>query len=92
MLDRKISIIEKALVVNPLNDQLASAYLTYLKIKKIDSSVISSQCQTFLMAHPHSVPLLKIYLMNKIHNLSTYSHSYLHKIFNEKIKLLNQNI
>lgn len=83
VIDRKISIIEKALSINQFNERLGILYLGLLFERQHDHKEISKKCMEFIMQNPASISLWKFYFSLSIEQFSSFSHPYIRKVFEE---------
>ena len=90
ILERKISILEKALQHNPLHPVLGLEYLPLLAQLKQDLPASRGKCEEFLKQTPSSLSLWELYFWLSTHHLPSFSHALLPTLLQRAGAILKQ--
>lgn len=92
ILERQITIIEKALQMNPLSPKLGLLYLDLMFRKHMEISFIMERCMEFIKAHPDCCQLWRFYIFLQLSQFHQYSHETIRTVFEELTQLLQSII
>lgn len=87
MLEKKISILDKALEHNPGNIDLLLAKIE-VNSEILDSSMINKELERLLFVHPANAKLWKYYLMSNQSRLASFTVSKVTKLYHKAFKTL----